>query len=540
MAGLWEYWKPKDDPDGAVPRRPGHGRGADHGGGRPAAAGPRPDAAGAARRGLDTWLNPDVDAKDDAVAGAARAAVGGARGEPGAAAGVAAGQQRAQQRARPAPPRRRRRAAAARPPAREPASGVRDQRGRRHSARPRRGPHPARARPASPCTRPPRPGPCSCSATARRWHRRARPHRRLPGGRSRSTCRWCSSSSPTAWQGRRAPAAAAQLDTAWLAVVELSRRGGRAAPCHAVGLLDERRSTSSATAAGRRSAATACTMAEQEHGRGLGGRVHGDGGPVRGGDLDGHGARRGWGPATGGRAHASRSSCSGAAWSSRRTGRGRCCARSSGDTGRGSRLATRSADGGASAATASSLASTSGLSHVSQASAGGAGRGGPCRGSAGAGRPRPWITAAVTRPSGYSPSGRRRPWASRTPTARPSRATGRRRSGWWSSPRCHSYCRWDEAASGGERTTERGLLRRGTSGPGVDHPGATPRGRRDDPRRTTRKLRSTVSGWGCPQRRGMPLDDGDDAFRRSNVVVRLHPLPSRGTRRRGQRELIQA
>jgi putative SOS response-associated peptidase YedK len=68
LAGLWEYWKPKDDPEGQYPD------------GLVTAAVLTAAAVGPLRQvhdrmplvlpaeAWDTWLNPDVDAKDDAVA----------------------------------------------------------------------------------------------------------------------------------------------------------------------------------------------------------------------------------------------------------------------------------------------------------------------------------------------------------------------------------------------------------------------------------------------------------------------------------------
>ena len=68
MAGLWEYWKPKDDPEGQYPD------------GLVTAAVLTAAAVGPLRQvhdrmplvlpaeAWDAWLNPDVDAKDDAVA----------------------------------------------------------------------------------------------------------------------------------------------------------------------------------------------------------------------------------------------------------------------------------------------------------------------------------------------------------------------------------------------------------------------------------------------------------------------------------------
>jgi putative SOS response-associated peptidase YedK len=68
MAGIWEYWKPKDDPEGQVPGRAGHGLGAhDLRGGVLAQVHDRmplllPPSA------WDAWLDPDTGAADDAVA----------------------------------------------------------------------------------------------------------------------------------------------------------------------------------------------------------------------------------------------------------------------------------------------------------------------------------------------------------------------------------------------------------------------------------------------------------------------------------------
>ena len=107
LAGLWEYWKPKDDPEGQYPDGLVTAAVLTAAAVGPAAAGPRPHAAGAARRGLGRLARPRRRRQGRRGGRAARAAVGGAGGEPGAAAGVAAGQQRAQQRPRPAPPRRR-------------------------------------------------------------------------------------------------------------------------------------------------------------------------------------------------------------------------------------------------------------------------------------------------------------------------------------------------------------------------------------------------------------------------------------------------
>jgi hypothetical protein len=116
LAGLWEYWKPKDDPEGQYPD------------GLVTAAVLTAAAVGPLRQvhdrmplvlpaeAWDTWLKPRRRRQGRRGGRAARAPVGGARGEPGPAAGVAAGQQRAQQRPRPAPPRRRRRAPSAGPP----------------------------------------------------------------------------------------------------------------------------------------------------------------------------------------------------------------------------------------------------------------------------------------------------------------------------------------------------------------------------------------------------------------------------------------
>jgi putative SOS response-associated peptidase YedK len=68
LAGLWEYWKPKDDPEGQYPD------------GLVTAAVLTAAAVGPLRQvhdrmplvlpaeAWDAWLNPDVDAKDDAVA----------------------------------------------------------------------------------------------------------------------------------------------------------------------------------------------------------------------------------------------------------------------------------------------------------------------------------------------------------------------------------------------------------------------------------------------------------------------------------------
>ena len=104
MAGLWEYWKPKDDPEGEYPD------------GLVTATVLTTEAVGPLAQvhdrmplvlppsAWDAWLDPDAGSRRRGGGRAARPAVAGAGRGAGDAAGRRRGEQRAQQRAGAAGP----------------------------------------------------------------------------------------------------------------------------------------------------------------------------------------------------------------------------------------------------------------------------------------------------------------------------------------------------------------------------------------------------------------------------------------------------